>query len=138
MTRVRELYSRDCPNDFGLSGFAGTVCSRTTLRTDAPVVLAPAGAESAAEDDQPGTGVRLPLDSPLPDETRRTSRGVRDVDADLGCRLLLESLFAYDVPAADARRARYQALTERFGHGADHLDDQPPHRRDGVSTSAQQ
>ncbi|GAA2429848.1 hypothetical protein GCM10010433_32710 [Streptomyces pulveraceus] len=138
MTRARELYYCDCSNDFGLSGFAGTVCSRATFRTDAQVVLAVAGAAVADGDDRLGRDVRPLLDSPLPDEMLRTPWGVRDVDAGLGFHLLLESLFAYDVPATDARRARYQALAERFGHGADHLDGQPLHRRDGVPASAQQ
>ncbi|MFJ3123996.1 hypothetical protein ACIPJO_13860 [Streptomyces sp. NPDC086993] len=72
VTRIRELYYFDYSNDFGLSGFAGTVCSRATLRTDAQVVLALAGAEAADEDDQLGRDVRLLLDSPLPDEMLRT------------------------------------------------------------------
>jgi hypothetical protein len=72
VTRIRELYYYDYLNDFGLSGFAGTVCSRATLRTDAQVVLALAGAEAADEDDRLGTDVRLLLDSPLPDEMLRT------------------------------------------------------------------
>ncbi|MFF1647836.1 hypothetical protein [Streptomyces sp. NPDC058240] len=46
VTRMRELYYYDYANDFGLSGFAGALCSRATLRTDAPVVLALAGAWS--------------------------------------------------------------------------------------------
>lgn len=66
--RMRELYYLDHGQDFGLSGFAGTLCSRATLRTDVPVVLALAGAQADGEDDQLGRDVRLLLESPLPDE----------------------------------------------------------------------
>ncbi|MCX4393020.1 hypothetical protein [Streptomyces sp. NBC_01767] len=66
--RMRELYYFDHGQDFGLSGFAGTLCSRATLRTDVPVVLALAGAQADDEDDQLGRDVRLLLESPLPDE----------------------------------------------------------------------
>ncbi|MFD0624266.1 hypothetical protein ACFQ2K_54475 [Streptomyces sanglieri] len=65
---MRELYYFDHGQDFGLSGFAGTLCSRATLRTDVPVVLALAGAQTDDEDDQLGRDVRLLLESPLPDE----------------------------------------------------------------------
>ncbi|MEU2672304.1 hypothetical protein ABZ622_26215 [Streptomyces sp. NPDC007164] len=41
---MRKLYYFDHGQDFGLSGFAGTLCSRATLRIDVPVVLALAGA----------------------------------------------------------------------------------------------
>ncbi|MFJ2586772.1 hypothetical protein [Streptomyces sp. NPDC087538] len=66
--RMRELYYVDYAQDFGLSGFAGTLCSRTALRTDVPVVLALAGAQADDEDHQLGRDVRLLLESPLPDE----------------------------------------------------------------------
>lgn len=66
--RMRELYYFDHGQDVGLSGFAGTLCSRATLRTDVPVVLALAGAQTDDEDDQLGRDVRLLLESPLPDE----------------------------------------------------------------------
>ncbi|MET8740752.1 hypothetical protein [Streptomyces sp. NPDC004728] len=66
--RMRELYYFDYAQDFGLSGFAGTVCSRATFRTDVPVVLALAGARAEDEDYQLGRDVRLLLESPLPDE----------------------------------------------------------------------
>ncbi|MFD5187641.1 hypothetical protein ACFWMU_05690 [Streptomyces sp. NPDC058357] len=56
----------------------------------------------------------------------------------LGFRLLLDILLAYDVPVTDDQCARYQALAEQFGYGADHLDDHLSRWRDGVSTSAQQ
>ncbi|MFD7494070.1 hypothetical protein ACFV8T_16900 [Streptomyces sp. NPDC059832] len=72
VTRIRELYYDDYANDFGLSGFAGTLCSRATLRTDAAVVLALAGAQAEDEDDRLGKDVRLLLGSPLPDEVLRT------------------------------------------------------------------
>jgi hypothetical protein len=65
---MRELYYLDHGQDFGLSGFAGTLCARATLRTDVPVVLALAGAQADDEDDQLGRDVRLLLGSPLPDE----------------------------------------------------------------------
>ncbi|MGW2561010.1 hypothetical protein ACWCXB_17535 [Streptomyces sp. NPDC001514] len=68
MTQPRELYYYDFGADFGFSGLAETLCSRTTLSLDGPVVLALA--EKAAEedeDDQLGKDVRLLLDSPLPD-----------------------------------------------------------------------
>lgn len=39
---------------------------------------------------------------------------VTTVDPDLGFRLLLEILFAYDVPVTDAQRVRYQALAEQL------------------------
>ncbi|WP_406501002.1 hypothetical protein OHA04_09670 [Streptomyces sp. NBC_01590] len=68
MVRMRELYYYDYVHDFGLSGFAAALCSRVTLRTEEPVVLALAGAQAEDEDDQLGRDVRLLLDSPLPDE----------------------------------------------------------------------
>ncbi|WP_328941714.1 hypothetical protein OG259_08630 [Streptomyces sp. NBC_00250] len=72
MARTREVYSYDYATDFGLSGFAGALCARATLRLDEPVVLDLA--TSAAEDDdhQLGADVRLLLDSPLPDEVLHT------------------------------------------------------------------
>ncbi|MFD0339469.1 hypothetical protein ACFVH0_12355 [Streptomyces sp. NPDC127117] len=66
--RMRELCCIDHVQDFGLSGFAGTLCSRATLRTDVPVVLALAGAQADDEDYRLGRDVRLLLESPLPDE----------------------------------------------------------------------
>ncbi|MEU9317798.1 hypothetical protein [Streptomyces sp. NPDC048295] len=79
MARTREVYYFDYVKDFGLSCLAGTLCSRATLRTDAPGVLALAGAQAKDEkdgdgdgDDQLGRDVRLLLDSPLPDEVLRT------------------------------------------------------------------
>ncbi|MGW1406657.1 hypothetical protein [Streptomyces sp. NPDC002403] len=82
MARTREVYCFDHVKDFGLSCLAGTHCSRATLRTDAPVVLALAGAQAKdeeyedegeyeCEDDRLGRDVRPLLDSPLPDEVLR-------------------------------------------------------------------
>ncbi|MES9510327.1 hypothetical protein ABWJ92_28550 [Streptomyces sp. NPDC000609] len=162
MTRIRELYYYDYLNDFGLSGFGRTVCSRATLRTDAQVVLALAGAEAADLERlaavDPGY---TPCPSPgradlaeavlreLREATRSAVEEVRDVagvleevvttvDPDLGFRLLLDILLVYGVPVGDERCARHQALAEQFGYGADHLDDHLSRWRDGVSTSAQQ
>lgn len=57
-------------DDFGLSGLAETLSSRTNLRLDDPVVLALAAkAAEEDEDDQLGKDVRLLLDSSLPDRT---------------------------------------------------------------------
>ncbi|MGW6976935.1 hypothetical protein [Streptomyces sp. NPDC054952] len=67
---MREVYYYDHSDDFGLSGFAGTLCARTGLRADEPVVLALAAAE--AEDHQLGRDVRLLLDSVLPGEVLHT------------------------------------------------------------------
>ncbi|MFI6448044.1 hypothetical protein [Kitasatospora sp. NPDC050543] len=68
MARTREVYYYDYPGDFGLSGLAGTLYSRTPLRLDGPVVLALAAAEAADDDHQLGRDVRLLLASPLSDE----------------------------------------------------------------------
>lgn len=48
---------------------------------------------------------------------------VTTVDPDLGFRLLLQLLSAYDVPVSDARRTRYRELAERLGYRPDHVDD---------------
>lgn len=66
--RMREVYYYDHGGDFGLSGLAGTLCARTGLRTDGPVVLALA----AAEGHQLGSDVRLLLEPALPDEVLHT------------------------------------------------------------------
>ncbi|KQX53167.1 MULTISPECIES: hypothetical protein [unclassified Streptomyces] len=71
MARAREVYYYDYPGDFGLSGLAGTLCSRTALRLDGPVVLALAGAQADDDDRRLGRDLRLLLDSPLPDEVLR-------------------------------------------------------------------
>ncbi|MCT2545012.1 MULTISPECIES: hypothetical protein [Streptomyces] len=67
---MRELYCFDHGQVFGPSRFAGTLCSRATLRTDVPVVLALAGAQADDEDDRLGLGADHP-DDRLP---RRTDR----------------------------------------------------------------
>ncbi|WP_318212146.1 MULTISPECIES: hypothetical protein [unclassified Streptomyces] len=72
MARAREVYYYDYAGDFGLSGLAGTLCARTTLRLDGPVVLALAEGEADDDDHQLGADVRLLLDSPLPDEVLHT------------------------------------------------------------------
>lgn len=65
MAQVHEVYYVDHEEDFGLSGLAGTLCSRAALRLDEPVVLALADA-AAEDDDQLGEDVGLLLASPLP------------------------------------------------------------------------
>ncbi|MCX4984519.1 hypothetical protein [Streptomyces sp. NBC_00572] len=72
MARTREVYSYDYATDFGLSGFAGALCARATLRLDEPVVLDLAESEAEDDDHQLGGDVRLLLDSPLPDEVLHT------------------------------------------------------------------
>ncbi|WNO71690.1 hypothetical protein [Streptomyces sp. AM8-1-1] len=70
MVRPREVYYYDFGADFGLSGLAETLSSRTNLRLDDPVVLALAAkAAEEDEDDQLGKDVRLLLDSSLSDTT---------------------------------------------------------------------
>jgi hypothetical protein len=46
---------------------------------------------------------------------------VTHVDPDLGYRLFRRLLRALSVPLTAARYARYQALSEEFGHGRDHV-----------------
>jgi hypothetical protein len=66
--RTRPVHYFDHEADFGLSGLAGNICSRSTLRLDGPIVLALAEQAAAEdEDEQLGRDVRLLLDSPLPD-----------------------------------------------------------------------
>ncbi len=70
MVQPREVYYYDFGADFGLSGLAETLSSRTNLRLDDPVVLALAAkAAEEDEDDQLGKDVRLLLDSSLSDTT---------------------------------------------------------------------
>ncbi|MFJ7983633.1 hypothetical protein [Streptomyces sp. NPDC096351] len=72
MARTREVYVYDYAADFGLSGLAGTLCARSCLRLDEPVVLDVAEAEAEDDDHRLGADVRLLLESPLPDEVLRT------------------------------------------------------------------
>ncbi|WP_328501963.1 hypothetical protein OG828_20545 [Streptomyces sp. NBC_00457] len=67
MAQVREVYYVDYGADFGISGFARKLLSRTALRLDEPVVTAFAAAAAEDDDDRLGEDVRLLLDSPLPD-----------------------------------------------------------------------
>ncbi|MEV6669774.1 hypothetical protein [Streptomyces sp. NPDC051162] len=69
MTQPREVYYVGYGADFGLSGLAGELCSRTHRRIDQRVLLALAEAAAEDEDDQLGKDVRLLLDSPLAEET---------------------------------------------------------------------
>ncbi|MGN9789730.1 hypothetical protein ACTMTU_01265 [Streptomyces sp. OZ13] len=71
--RTRPIHYVDHEADFGLSGLAGTVCSRSTLRLDGPTVLALARrAATEDEDEQLGRDARLLLDSRLPDTVVHT------------------------------------------------------------------
>ncbi|WP_031485704.1 hypothetical protein [Streptomyces bicolor] len=73
MTRHREVYYVDYEGDFGLTGLAGRLRSRTGPRLDALAVQALA--ERTAADDEDvhlGRDVRLLLESPLPSEVIRT------------------------------------------------------------------
>ncbi|MFD3993990.1 hypothetical protein [Streptomyces sp. NPDC058583] len=72
MARTREVYFYDYVADFGLSGLAGTLCARSTLRLDAPVVLDIAESEAEDDDHRLGADARLLLQSPLPDDVLRT------------------------------------------------------------------
>ncbi|MFB8078789.1 hypothetical protein [Streptomyces sp. NPDC056013] len=72
MARTREVYVYDYAADFGLSGFAGTLCARSTLRLDGPVVLDIAESEAEDDDHRLGADARLLLESPLPDDVLRT------------------------------------------------------------------
>ncbi|MFH9727325.1 hypothetical protein ACH4M4_30795 [Streptomyces sp. NPDC017254] len=72
MASTREVYLYDYAADFGLSGLAGTLCSRATLRLDEPVVLGIAASEAEDDDYRLGADVRLLLDSALPDEVLHT------------------------------------------------------------------
>ncbi|MYR57515.1 hypothetical protein GTY54_15190 [Streptomyces sp. SID625] len=68
----RQVYYYDYEGDFGLSGLAKSVVSRSALRLDAPTVLALAARAAADDDVQLGTDVRLLLGSPLPEPVLRT------------------------------------------------------------------
>jgi hypothetical protein len=71
--RTRPVHYVSHEADFGLSGLAGTVCSRSTLRLDGPTVLALARrAATEDEDEQLGRDARLLLDSRLPDTVLHT------------------------------------------------------------------
>ncbi|MDX2561508.1 hypothetical protein PV371_17830 [Streptomyces sp. TX20-6-3] len=72
MARTREVYVYDYAADFGLSALAGTLCARSTLRLDEPVVLDIAEAEAEDDDHRLGADARLLLESPLPDDVLRT------------------------------------------------------------------
>ncbi|MFE5943221.1 hypothetical protein [Streptomyces sp. NPDC056480] len=72
MARTREVYFYDYAADFGLSGLAGTLCARSTLRLDGAVVLDVAASEAEDDDHRLGADVRLLLESPLPDDVLRT------------------------------------------------------------------
>ncbi|MFD5540893.1 hypothetical protein ACFWIJ_24515 [Streptomyces sp. NPDC127079] len=48
---------------------------------------------------------------------------VDQVDPDLGFRLLLRCVRAYDVPVTDEQYARWTALGDRFGYGREHVAD---------------
>ncbi|MEU9157182.1 hypothetical protein AB0D59_43225 [Streptomyces sp. NPDC048417] len=48
---------------------------------------------------------------------------VDQVDPDLGFRLLLRCVRAYDVPVTDEQYARWTALADRFGYGREHVAD---------------
>ncbi|MFF3842923.1 hypothetical protein [Streptomyces sp. NPDC001930] len=72
MARTREVYLYDYAADFGLSGLAGTLCARSTLRLDEAVVLDVAESEAEDDDHRLGADVRLLLESPLPDDVLRT------------------------------------------------------------------
>ncbi|MFF5920668.1 hypothetical protein ACFY8C_20335 [Streptomyces flavochromogenes] len=72
MARTREVYFYDYAADFGLSGLAGTLCARSTLRLDEPVVLDVAESEAEDDDHRLGADARLLLESPLPDDVLHT------------------------------------------------------------------
>lgn len=72
MAPTREVYLYDYAADFGLSGLAGTLCARATLRLDEPVVLCIAESEAEDDDYRLGADVRLLLDSALPEEALHT------------------------------------------------------------------
>ncbi|WP_416983074.1 hypothetical protein [Streptomyces sp. T028] len=64
----RKAYFVDHDADFGLSGLAGVLCRRTTLRLDEPTVAALIDrAVHDDEDEQLVRDARLLLESPLPD-----------------------------------------------------------------------
>ncbi|MGY5008687.1 hypothetical protein ACWCY6_11465 [Streptomyces sp. 900105755] len=50
-------------------------------------------------------------------------RVVEQVDPDLGFRLLLRCVRAYDVPVTDEQYAHWTALGDRFGYGREHVAD---------------
>ncbi|MFJ5137183.1 hypothetical protein [Streptomyces sp. NPDC088707] len=71
MEREREVYFYDYASDFGLSGLAGILCARSTLRLDEPVVLDIAESEAEDDDHRIGADARLLLGSPPPDDVLR-------------------------------------------------------------------
>ncbi|MFD3939022.1 hypothetical protein ACFWSP_28985 [Streptomyces sp. NPDC058618] len=59
----------------------------------------------------------------VPDVVRTVEKVVVHVDPDLGFRMLLRVLKAYQIPVEASRVERYRALGERFGYDECVVDD---------------
>ncbi|MFJ3925788.1 hypothetical protein [Streptomyces sp. NPDC090022] len=120
------------PEFFGIDGRAwlrqvADVCAERIRQDDPSFKVAPVGSAPAAsfaddvlaEVESIADALRRVEEHPhymVPDVVRTLGRTVTDVDPDLGFRMLLRVLKAYQITVGEARLARYQTLGERLGY----------------------
>ncbi|MFG2980793.1 hypothetical protein ACGFYQ_05965 [Streptomyces sp. NPDC048258] len=120
------------PDFFGVEGRAwlgrvADVCAERIRQDDPSFAVVPAGPAPAAsfadevlaEVGSVAAAVRSVEGHPhygVPDVVRTLGRTVTDVDPDLGFRMLLRVLKAYQITIGEPRLARYQDLGERLGY----------------------